>query len=713
VCARVPSDFVVFLREAKLDHFHDSNERNTMQSSQTGAKRALSVVASIALAFAGIVGFSSAAHAADAGKVYLNFEASDTLGAGVSGFEGATTTIEASPAAVGGIGGNGDALKVVKAGNAWAGLNVLLAGDTPYRYAPASSSVISFDYYAEIASPIMVKLEGGGSNVRKTVEAAVGWNHFDLDMSTGFGWDATKEYVILAIFPDFTDGDVPYTGVAATAPAGQIFWLDSLSINGGTVENVNGAGNGAPGVVEAVTTLVTFETGDNLGAQAITGAFEGAATDILDAPAGGNGGKALRITKAGNAWSGVNLFTAPSGQKFLDATHKTVTLNYFSPETVNTPVQFQVIGGGSTISQAVEAVPGWQKLTFDFSATYNDAKDYTQAVIFPNFVNTGDVPGYTGAPAAPMAGKYYFVDNIAFNGATTPAIVVPRTATSTLLTFETSDTLGGLAAGDADANKAQGGFEGLSTSIADAPTGGNGGKALKMVKNQGAQTYAGVNLVKFAADTRVTDGTNKVITMNYYSAKANSTVRLEVRPYPAALGLDVTATKVGWQRLTFDFTNVAGWTAAEEFVGLTLFPDFNVAGANTTYYVDDVAFNGATTPVLVTPVVAVKPALRTAATVAGTAKVGKTLTAGKGSWTGTATIAYTYKWYRCTVVAKTATTALPASSAKCSTISGATKSTYKLAKADIGKYVRVLVTAKNSKGYAYSLSKSTTGKVAK
>jgi hypothetical protein len=201
--------------------------------------------------------------------------------------------------------------------------------------------------------------------------------------------------------------------------------------------------------------------------------------------------------------------------------------------------------------------------------------------------------------------------------------------------------------------------------------------------------------------------------MNYYSAKANSTVRLEVRPYPAAVGVNVTATKVGWQRLTFDFTSAAGWSADTEFGDLTLFPDFDVAGANTTYYVDDVAFNGAATPTLPTPVVAVKPAVRVAATVFGTAKVGKTLLGRSGSWTGTATISYTYKWYRCTVVGKTATTTAPASSAKCSTISGATKSSYKLAKADIGKYVRVLVTAKNSKGYAYSLSKSTTGKVAK
>ena len=293
-----------------------------MQSSQTGAKRALSVVASVALAFAGTVGFSSAAHAADAGKVYINFEAGDNLGAGVAGFEGATTSIEASPAAEGGIGGDGNALKAVKSGQPWAGLNVLLAGATSYRYAPASSSVISFDYYAEVASPVMLKLEGGGSSVKKAVEAAVGWNHFDVDMSTGTGWDATKEYVIFALFPDFSNDDTGYTGTPAVAPAGQIYWIDNISINGGTVDNVNGAGNGAPGVVEAVSTLVTFETGDNLGAQAITGGFEGASTEIADAAAGGNGGKALKITKAGNAWSGVNLFTAASGTKFLDATHK-------------------------------------------------------------------------------------------------------------------------------------------------------------------------------------------------------------------------------------------------------------------------------------------------------------------------------------------------------------------------------------------------------
>jgi hypothetical protein len=134
--------------------------------------------------------------------------------------------------------------------------------------------------------------------------------------------------------------------------------------------------------------------------------------------------------------------------------------------------------------------------------------------------------------------------------------------------------------------------------------------------------------------------------------------------------------------------------------------------AGKKYYIDNVGFNGATTPAIPVPVVKVKPTLKTAATATGTAKSAKTLTAGKGSWTGTATITYTYKWYRCTVASTKTATAAPTASAKCVAISGGTKSTYKLASADVGKYVRVLVTAKNSAGTTLSLSK-TTAKVVK
>ena len=102
-----------------------------------------------------------------------------------------------------------------------------------------------------------------------------------------------------------------------------------------------------------------------------------------------------------------------------------------------------------------------------------------------------------------------------------------------------------------------------------------------------------------------------------------------------------------------------------------------------------------------------KPTLRTAATITGTAAVGKKLTANKGLWSGFPTPVATYKWYRCSVSStKTAITA-PTSAMKCSVIAGKTASTYTLTSTDRGKYIRVFVTVTNSGGKAYSLTRTT------
>lgn len=80
--------------------------------------------------------------------------------------------------------------------------------------------------------------------------------------------------------------------------------------------------------------------------------------------------------------------------------------------------------------------------------------------------------------------------------------------------------------------------------------------------------------------------------------------------------------------------------------------------------------------------------------VTGTAKVGKTLTAIKGTWTGSPIPKYIYQWYSCSKKVLTPKSSVPSN---CKKISGATKSTLKLAKAQKRKYVTVLVTG-TSKG---------------
>jgi alpha-tubulin suppressor-like RCC1 family protein len=73
--------------------------------------------------------------------------------------------------------------------------------------------------------------------------------------------------------------------------------------------------------------------------------------------------------------------------------------------------------------------------------------------------------------------------------------------------------------------------------------------------------------------------------------------------------------------------------------------------------------------------------------IAGKAEEGQVLTASTGEWGGGEPITYTYKWQSCNSKGES-----------CSTISGATSSTFSLTASYVGKTLRVIVTAKNSIG---------------
>ena len=103
------------------------------------------------------------------------------------------------------------------------------------------------------------------------------------------------------------------------------------------------------------------------------------------------------------------------------------------------------------------------------------------------------------------------------------------------------------------------------------------------------------------------------------------------------------------------------------------------------------------------PIVA--PTLRVGASVAGKAKVGSTLTASRGSGSGTSP-SFVYKWYRCGS-AVAAVKAAPAAKLKCVAIAKATALTYKLVAADKGKFVTFQMTVSNSAGTVISVAKST------
>ena len=111
-----------------------------------------------------------------------------------------------------------------------------------------------------------------------------------------------------------------------------------------------------------------------------------------------------------------------------------------------------------------------------------------------------------------------------------------------------------------------------------------------------------------------------------------------------------------------------------------------------------------------TDVVIADPANSTAPSVSGTAKVGSTLTANKGTWSGYPTPEYAYQWVRCAGAdSQSRSGAVESLPGTCTLIdgAGAIAPTYVSGEGDFGNYLRVRVTATNSGGSVAYFSKTT------
>jgi hypothetical protein len=103
--------------------------------------------------------------------------------------------------------------------------------------------------------------------------------------------------------------------------------------------------------------------------------------------------------------------------------------------------------------------------------------------------------------------------------------------------------------------------------------------------------------------------------------------------------------------------------------------------------------SNATTKVTAAPAV---PTNTTEPTIAGTPVVGNRLTVNRGAWTGDQPITYSFRWLRCNTAGD-----------NCSEIAGATDTEYVVVAKDVGRTLRVRVTAKNDQGSRSALANPT------
>lgn len=90
------------------------------------------------------------------------------------------------------------------------------------------------------------------------------------------------------------------------------------------------------------------------------------------------------------------------------------------------------------------------------------------------------------------------------------------------------------------------------------------------------------------------------------------------------------------------------------------------------------------------------PTNTTKPAISGSAQVGQTLTATQGSWVSDSKAAFAYQWLACDDKGNS-----------CANIANATKQTYVVQSGDVGKTIRVTVTAKNASGATSATSAQT------
>jgi hypothetical protein len=331
--------------------------------------------------------------------------------------------------------------------------------------------------------------------------------------------------------------------------------------------------------------------------------FDGNSTTLVtDQPAGEGftSGKAIKLDNQGAPWAGTK-FVLPETSSFISTANATGTISIYSPDAEDRCFLAKLEAGAIGIERIVRVnKAGWQTISVDYSANYDATKNYNVLALMPNLAGIGCAT-WGGEKALTT----WYVDNISYPGARdaaeTTVVVVPRTAPSLLVNFESNDTSG----------YALTSFGGNSSAVVnDAPAGGSVGSVSALKVTTAAPGWSGTTFIKKGVKESLISTGKMAVTANIYSPVAGKVImmKIECLEHPSQV-VEVRNTSVlGWKTYTFDFT-VGGNVSALDYPVASIFFDFDGAKTDNPWYIDDIAFNGATPAALAAPETPVTPVL--------------------------------------------------------------------------------------------------------
>lgn len=415
-----------------------------------------------------------------------------------------------------------------------------------------------------VGTKVLFKVENssnGGifAEIEQTTTMAMAWEELTFDFATISTTESYQKVVL--IFENGTAGD----GSAAFT-----YYVDDITLG------TSGCGPVVAG--DPVDLPVTFDDADTNYSLAD---FGGNTSSIVVDPTDATNmvGQAVK-SDAAELWAGTTMGGDGLASVIaLTATSTTMTARVWAPNA-GTIVRMKVENkNDNTVSVETEATVTaamtWETLTFDFAneaagtAAFNAASTYDKVSIFFDFGMTGMDMGEA---------RTYYWDDVAFDGGVAAANpTLPIGFESSTIEYTRFD------------------FGMTASAIIDNPdaTGANtSSKVLEIVKLQGAETWAGVAMpLEGSIDLSPAGATMFSVTVWSPRAGVDFLLKIEDGPNAATVFAELPATTTvanSWETLTYDMTTATGWDATAIYNQVVVFPDFGTAGADETFYVDDI-----------------------------------------------------------------------------------------------------------------------------